>query len=122
MPIKYYLDTHIAKAVAVQLRNKTIEVVRCEEVNMAEASDKAHLEYAAANGYTMVSHDIDFIILHAEWLYAERAHAGIVVFAEKFQGNIGKIVTELYTLYTLIQEGAGTLERDIHNKLHEIKE
>jgi hypothetical protein len=34
--IKFYTDTHIAKAVAVQLRQKGVDIVRCEEVGMAE--------------------------------------------------------------------------------------
>jgi predicted nuclease of predicted toxin-antitoxin system len=59
--------THIAKAAAVQLRAKGIEVVRCEEVGMADATDEEHLRYATDNGYIMVSQDADFPSLNSEW-------------------------------------------------------
>ena len=34
MSIKFYTDTHIARQVAIQLRAKGIDVVRCEDVGM----------------------------------------------------------------------------------------
>jgi predicted nuclease of predicted toxin-antitoxin system len=58
--LRFYFDTHIAKAVATQLRLKGVEVIRCEEVSMAEADDIEHLEYATANRLMLVSHDRDF--------------------------------------------------------------
>jgi hypothetical protein len=39
-PLKLFLDTHIDKQVALQLRAKGVDVVRCEEVGMAESSDR----------------------------------------------------------------------------------
>jgi len=63
--IRYYLDTHIPKAVAEQLRLRGIDVVRCEEVGLAEADDTEHLEYAAAQERTLVSHDADFRTVHS---------------------------------------------------------
>jgi predicted nuclease of predicted toxin-antitoxin system len=59
-PLKFYTDTHIAKAIAVQLRNRGVEVVRCEEVGLAEARDTVHLEYATNHGLAVVTHDDDF--------------------------------------------------------------
>jgi hypothetical protein len=47
--LKFYADTHIDKDVAIQLRKKGVDVVRCEDVGMAEADDEAHLDYAAQN-------------------------------------------------------------------------
>jgi predicted nuclease of predicted toxin-antitoxin system len=37
--LKFYMDTHIPKAVAIQLRNKGIDVVRCEDVGLTESDD-----------------------------------------------------------------------------------
>jgi hypothetical protein len=39
--IKFYADTHIAKAVAVQLRLRGVDIVRCEEVDMTQVDDEA---------------------------------------------------------------------------------
>ena len=49
-PIAFYTDTHIAKAVALQLRGHGIDVIRCEQVGLADASDVRHLEYATQHG------------------------------------------------------------------------
>jgi len=35
MTLQLYTDTHIAKAIAEQLRAHGVDVVRCEEVGMA---------------------------------------------------------------------------------------
>ncbi len=118
--LKFYFDTHIPKAVAIQLRSRGIEVVRCEEVDLAEADDVEHLEYATARGLTLVSHDLDFPNIHAEWSHQGLHHAGIVKFSRQFHGNVGKLVTELLDWYELIVEGAGTVSEDVYNKLIEI--
>ena len=78
MALKFYTDTHIAKAVIQQLRARGVDIVRCQEVGMADAGDEEHLRYAAAQGRILVSQDGDFTIIHAEWRQAGRAHAGIM--------------------------------------------
>lgn len=67
MALQYYFDTYIAKAVATQLRSKGIDVVRCEEVEMADVSDEEHLTYATDHHLVMVSQDDDFLALHNKW-------------------------------------------------------
>jgi predicted nuclease of predicted toxin-antitoxin system len=118
--LKFYTDTHIAKAVAVQLRSRGIEVIRCEEVGLAEADDTEHLEYAVSQRYTLVSHDLDFLNLHAVWSHQGLSHCGIILFSRQFQGNIGKLVTDLNEWHSLIAQGAGSVEADIYNTLIEI--
>jgi hypothetical protein len=118
--LKFYTDTHIPKAVTVQLRNKGIDIVRCEEVELAEADDTEHLEYATSEGRTLVSHDLDFLDIHALWSHQGLHHCGIVLFHRQFQGNVGKMVIELSEWHRLIAEGAGTVESDVYNKLIEI--
>jgi hypothetical protein len=118
--LKFYFDTHIAKAVATQLRKRGVEVVRCEEVGLAEADDVEHLEYATAHGLTVVSHDRDFWTLNGEWLSQGLHHTGIVLFSHRFHGQTGKFVTELIDLYDMIVGGAGTLEKDVYNQVYKI--
>jgi len=95
--LTFYFDTHIAKACATQLRSQAIEVVRCEEVGMAEASDDDHLRYATENGHVMVSQDNDFLVLDAKWRAQNKVHGGIFYIPNKLQGTaqIGFIVTQL---------------------------
>jgi len=75
--IKFYTDTHIAKAVAAQLRNRGIDIVRCEEVGMAEAKDVDHLTYAVQEN-RIITCDDDFIVLAQEWAKANKSHCGIM--------------------------------------------
>ncbi len=55
--IRFYTDTHIARAVAAQLRLRGVEVLRCEDVGLAEVSDQEHMAYAAQNSLAIVTHD-----------------------------------------------------------------
>lgn len=41
--LQLYADTNIAKAVTDGLNNRGVDVVRCEDVGMAEAEDSDHL-------------------------------------------------------------------------------
>lgn len=119
--IKYYLDTHIAKAVAIQLRNLGIFVIRCEEVGLAEADDIEHLEYAHAQQLVLVTHDRGFWKHQATLWQNGLQHSGIVLIDRIFQGDVGRIVVELKQLYELIAQGVGTLENDIYNRIYEVK-
>jgi hypothetical protein len=122
MTLKFYFDTHIPKAAAVQLRQRGIEVVRCEEVDLAEADDTEHLEYATGHLLTLVSHDRDFWELHGHWMMQGLHHTGIILFHHQFEGKVGKFVTELAALHQLIVGGAGSVEADIYNCVYEVNE
>ena len=118
-PIKFYTDTHIAKAVAVQLRNRGVDVVRCEEVGLAEADDLEHLEYATQQGRVMVTQDDDFAKYHVQWQQENKVHAGIMLVPKHLRGQaqISYTLTELLVYYEIIAGGAGTVEADIVNQL-----
>ncbi len=60
MSLRFYTDTHIAKQIAIQLRQHGIDVIRCEEVNMAEAEDEQHLLYATQEGLILITFDKGF--------------------------------------------------------------
>lgn len=86
--LKFYTDTHIPKAVATQLRLRGVEVVRCEEVGLAEVDDETHLKYATEHRRAMVSRDVDFLELHTEWLAEGKHHCGIFHVSRDLQGKI----------------------------------
>jgi predicted nuclease of predicted toxin-antitoxin system len=93
-----------------------VDVVRCEEVGMAEASDDELLAYAIENEYAMVSADRDFLRKAA----AGEVHTGIFNVLPENQNNLGRIITELTYFAEAIKGGAGTLEDDIHNQVRYI--
>lgn len=122
-PLKLYTDTHIAKTVAVQLRNRGVDVVRCEEVGLAEVDDYTHLQYATENGRVLVTRDSDFTRIHAEWQQQGKRHGGILYIRGSIQGkgSIGIIVTRLYDYYLLVEGEAGSVETDFANRVIYVK-
>jgi len=118
-PLKFYTDTHIDKQVAIQLRQKGVDVVRCEEVEMAEADDEAHLEYASKNHLALMTKDAGFRSQHFRWLNEGKDHYGIFFCAERHIAAVGKIVNACYEYHQLVEEGAATLD-DIKNEFFDI--
>ena len=117
--LRFYTDTHIARAVARQLRERGIDVVRCEEVGLASASDIEHLEYATREHRTIITNDDDFLLLDRLWRREGKRHAGIMYCLPHVQGiaAIGRIVNECADLHVLILNGAGSVEADIENQI-----
>jgi len=120
--LRFYTDTHIAKAVAVQLTNRGVDIIRCEDVGMAEAADIAHLEYAAENDRAIVTRDADFLRHHVAWLAQGKTHGGIFFVQDHLQGkgSIGVIVIQLFEYYEYVVAGAATIEADIQNRIMDI--
>lgn len=102
MALTFYFDTHIAKAVAIQLRAKGVNVVRCEDVDMADAPDEKHLQYATEHGFVMVSQDEDFAKLHVQYQENDLKHAGIF----KFKGNQGSAQISIIVSHCLFYDEA----------------
>lgn len=117
--LKFYTDTHIDKQVAIQLRQKGIDVVRCEDVGMAEADDEAHLEYASKNRLALVTKDAGFRVRHFKWLSEGKVHYGIFFCADRHIAAIGMIVNACYEYHQLVEEGAATLD-DVKNEFFDI--
>ncbi len=117
--LKFYTDTHIAKAVAAQLRARGVDVVRCEEVGMSEASDLEHLEYATREGRVMITNDQDFLILDQNWQAQGKRHCGIMHCNKNVQGEIaiGIIVKACLFYHEMIDGGAATVDDDIVNQV-----
>jgi predicted nuclease of predicted toxin-antitoxin system len=117
--LRFYSDTHVAKAIAEQLRAHSVDVIRCEEIDMAEAADERHLEYAARERRVMVTQDADFAALHRRWLQAGRSHAGIMRIPADLQGEaqIRFVVRELLFYHEAERIGALSLAADIENQL-----
>ena len=72
--IRFYLDEHVARAVALGLRRRGIDVLTIQEAGLASESDLNHLAFAAAQGRVIYTQDDDFLRLHAEGV----SHAGLV--------------------------------------------
>ena len=72
--IRFYLDEHLAHAIAEALRRRGIDVATVAEVERRGATDEDQLEWATREHRVLVSRDPDFIALHSQ----QPDHAGIV--------------------------------------------
>lgn len=118
--IKFYADAHIAKGVTVQLKNKSVDIIRCQGVGMDNASDLQHLAYAVAEGRTIVTCDQGFHQWNEQWLREDKQHFGIVMIKPEDQSNIGYMVRELFYLHQLVQGGAADLGNDLYNRVYHL--
>ena len=119
MALRFYFDTHIASAAAEQLRARNVDVIRCEEVAMAEASDAEHLSYATSKGCILVSQDADFLVLNARWHQEERKHGGIMKVPADIQGaaQISLLVKALLFYAEAEMNGAVIYETEIADRV-----
>ncbi|MEQ8672098.1 MAG: DUF5615 family PIN-like protein [Aggregatilineales bacterium] len=122
MQLGFYTDTHVAKQIALQLRQKNVDIVRCEEVGMAEADDEAHLSYATAHGRIIITFDKGFRDRGFLWLSEGKQHTGIFVCKDHLQGSggIGTIVNECLFYHTAVQMGAAKVE-EFQNQVIDIE-
>jgi hypothetical protein len=72
--ISLYLDENLTPKIAVQLRQKGLDVVTVYDLGLAGDTDVNHLIRATEMGRVLVTADTDFLRLAAEGL----DHAGIV--------------------------------------------
>lgn len=114
--LRLITDTHIAKAIAVQLRNKGIDVVRLEELDAlpTNAADSAILKWATDNQRAVLSLDRDFRKLHSQWLAENKQHNGIFSGSHELQGEkgIGTIVNFM-TDYAQYVDDMTLIENDL---------
>lgn len=114
----FFTDTHIGKQVAIQLREKGIHVVRCQEVDLADADDQTLLAYAAENNLMMLSCDHGFRNWGFTRIAEGKSHTGILLFdQERHCQNIGRMIKIITLFYELSDMAA---ERQ--NRLYEAKD
>lgn len=95
--VRFHLDEHIAFAIALALRQRGIDVTTAAEADLIAATDEAHLEYARQSRRVVVTHDDDFLNLHA----LGTPHAGIA-YCRCGARTIGEMVQMLVLIYELM--------------------
>ncbi len=93
MPLSIYLDDNFdADLLIVLLRNAGHTVISPRDVGTSRADDDVHLEFAAQNGYSLLTANIKhFENLHADWQLQGRSHSGI--FLVHYDGDMTKDMT-----------------------------
>lgn len=110
---KFYTDVHIAREAVRQLQVKGVDIIHCGDVDLSDADDLTHLEYATQAGRVMVSCDEGFERYHVAWQKEAKIHGGIVYFRMKDQcQSISIVVNELLFLYQ-----SADYETDLYNQI-----
>ena len=95
--IRFYLDEHVARAVAEGLRQRGMDVVMVKEAGLRGASDLEQLTWASQESRVVCTQDADFLRLHTHG----HTHAGIVYAA---QGTpVGQIIRGLLLVFEVLR-------------------
>jgi predicted nuclease of predicted toxin-antitoxin system len=94
--IRFYLDEHVAKAVARGLRQRGVDVKTTAEAELLGASDEKHLEFVQAESRVIFTQDDDFLYLASKGL----SHPGIVYAPQHIP--IRKIISGLMLIYQVL--------------------
>src|SRR5574341_1402064 len=94
--ISYYADADLDGPIVKGAIRGGLTVVRCQDVGMANASDRAHLEYASRNKLVLLSHDASTMTSeHERWLTEGKSHSGIIIIHRKYSKRVADIVEYL---------------------------
>lgn len=94
MEVRFHLDEHVARAVAVGLRLHGIDVTTTADSAMIGTTDVMQLAFAATEQRVFVTHDRDFLKLHAN----ATEHAGIA-YCHQDKLAIGQLIRSLLALH-----------------------
>lgn len=98
MAIKFYCDEHIHPAISTALKNRGVDIVTAQDVNMLGIADETHLQFASSQGRAIVTQDTDFLRLHKSGI----PHFGIL-FAHHTK-KLSEIVHGLIRIYQMKSE------------------
>lgn len=95
MAVPLYLDVHIARAIAEQLRVRGVDVLTAIEDGQSTTKDEQLLERCyAVHRRLIFTHDIRFRVLAEQWQAEQRDFAGML-FGPHLSGTIGHWVEDL---------------------------
>jgi predicted nuclease of predicted toxin-antitoxin system len=94
--IRFYLDEHVAKAVARGLRQRGADIKTVAEVDLLSASDEKHLEFAQSEDRVIFTQDDDFLKLASQ----TSSHPGLVYAAQ--HTPVRKIIAGLMLIHQVL--------------------
>lgn len=92
--IRFHLDENVDHAIAHGLRVRGIDVTTASDTELISGSDDMHVAFALKEQRINLTHDVDFLRLHA----SGADHAGIV-FCQKGTRHVGEIIRFLCLIH-----------------------
>jgi hypothetical protein len=96
--IKFHLDEHVSPAIAAGLRRRGMDVTTTIAAGLRGADDTDHIAFALAPGRVIVTHDDDYLMLHAQGV----RHAGIA-YCHQHARTIGQILSALGLIWQVLE-------------------
>lgn len=94
--IKVYLDEDVHPLIADALRLRGWDALTTVETGRQGSTDKQQIEYAAENGYVILSYNVaDFPGMHYQILAVGEHHSGIIVATQDNPGQNAKALLKL---------------------------
>ena len=87
--IRFLVDVHVHRAITEGLRIRGVEVLTCQEANLAVSRDEEIVQFAMEQGWVIFSQDADFLQICSQ----KFPHKGLV-YSHKRNG-IGQIIQGL---------------------------
>lgn len=94
MSLAFYLDHHVPAAIAVGLRQLSVDLLTAKEDDRADWDDDQLLERATELGRVVFTQDRDFLVLAADWQKNRREFAGMV-YGHQLRVTVGGAVHDL---------------------------
>jgi len=95
--LRFHLDEVCDPRIAVALRQRGIDVTTAREAGLLGVPDEGHLAFAWSQSRVVVTHDADFLRLHA----GGAEHAGIV-YCPQGGRTLGEIIRLLALIWELL--------------------
>lgn len=96
--IQFHLDENCHRAVAEGRRRRGVDVTTTPEAGLLSATDQEQVAYGLAQSRVLVTHDRDFLRLHA----AGVPQAGLV-YCDKDTKSIGEMIQALVLIWEVLE-------------------
>lgn len=98
MELRFHLDEHVDPDLAAALRRRGIDVTTTQDEGLLSAPDDVHLAFTERTGRVLITHDADFLRLHA----AGVRHAGIC-YCHPQARTLGEIIDAVLLIHGCLQ-------------------
>lgn len=99
--VDLYLDEDVHVLVARLIRARDFAALTAQEAGQLSVGDPAHLDFAARQGKTIVTHNRnDFQALHQHYVASGQHHAGIIIARRRRPYELARRLIELLNSVT----------------------
>jgi len=100
MTVALYLDENMARAIAIGLRVRGVDILTAQEDNRRKTDDSVLLDRAASLGRVMVSFDADMLAIGTQRQRDGISFVGII-YAHPTRISVGRLLQELELIATV---------------------